>query len=92
MSSLSPTDRIEGLITYDAKDPDTSFPPIEPLRPPDGAPNVLIVLIDDVGLRCVERVRWTLQHADRRAAGGERPQVQPLPHDRALLADARRRC
>src|SRR5688572_21280270 len=37
-----------GLTTYDAKDPDTSFPPIEPLRPPEGAPNVLIVLIDDV--------------------------------------------
>jgi arylsulfatase A-like enzyme len=39
----------EGLITYDAKDPDSSFPPIEPLRPPDGAPNVLVILIDDVG-------------------------------------------
>jgi arylsulfatase A-like enzyme len=38
-----------GVITYDAKDPATSFPPIEPLRPPDGAPNVLVVLIDDVG-------------------------------------------
>ena len=38
-----------GLITYDAKDPDTMFPPIEPLRPPEGAPNVLIVLLDDVG-------------------------------------------
>jgi arylsulfatase A-like enzyme len=38
-----------GLITYDAKDPDTSFPPIEPVRPPAGAPNVLIVLLDDVG-------------------------------------------
>jgi arylsulfatase A-like enzyme len=38
-----------GLITYDAKDPDTAFPPIEPLRPPKGAPNVLIVLLDDVG-------------------------------------------
>ena len=38
-----------GLITYDAKDPDTSFPPIEPLRPPEGAPNVLIVLLDDAG-------------------------------------------
>jgi arylsulfatase len=38
-----------GLTTYDAKDPDTSFPPIEPLRPPAGAPNVLIVLIDDTG-------------------------------------------
>ena len=28
---------------------DTSAPPIEPLRPPEGAPNVLIVLIDDMG-------------------------------------------
>ena len=26
-------------IAYDAKDPDVSFPPIEPLRPPAGAPN-----------------------------------------------------
>src|SRR5690242_21128220 len=33
----------------DAKDPGTSFPPIEPLRPPAGAPNVLVVLLDDVG-------------------------------------------
>ena len=38
-----------GLTTYDAKDPDTSFPPIKDLRPPKGAPNVLIVLIDDTG-------------------------------------------
>jgi arylsulfatase A-like enzyme len=38
-----------GLTTYDAKDPDTSFPPIVPLRPPPGAPNVLIALIDDTG-------------------------------------------
>jgi len=38
-----------GLITYDAKDPATKFPPIEPLRPPKAAPNVLIVLLDDVG-------------------------------------------
>lgn len=38
-----------GLTTYDAKDPDTKFPPIEQLRPPKGAPNVLVVLIDDCG-------------------------------------------
>ena len=38
-----------GVTTYDAKDPDTKFPPIERLRPPTGAPNVLIVLLDDVG-------------------------------------------
>lgn len=38
-----------GLTTYDAKDPDTSYPPIRDVRPPHGAPNVLIVLIDDAG-------------------------------------------
>jgi arylsulfatase A-like enzyme len=38
-----------GLTTFDAKDPDAAFPPIEPLRPPEGAPNVLLILIDDVG-------------------------------------------
>jgi arylsulfatase len=38
-----------GLTTYDAKDPRTKFPPIESLRPPKGAPNVLIILLDDVG-------------------------------------------
>ena len=38
-----------GLITYDAKDPDNQPPPIQELRPPAGAPNVLVVLIDDAG-------------------------------------------
>ena len=38
-----------GVTTYDAKDPDTKYPPITSLRPPKGAPNVLIVLIDDCG-------------------------------------------
>jgi arylsulfatase len=38
-----------GLVKYDAKDPESHFPPIEPLRPPAGAPNVLIILIDDAG-------------------------------------------
>jgi arylsulfatase A-like enzyme len=39
----------EGTLPLDAKDPDATFPPIEPLHPPEGAPNVLIVLIDDAG-------------------------------------------
>jgi arylsulfatase A-like enzyme len=44
-----PDPQYVGLTTYDAKDPDTKFPPIEALRPPKGAPNVLIILIDDCG-------------------------------------------
>jgi arylsulfatase len=38
-----------GLTTYDAKDPDTKYPSIRELRPPEGAPNILIILLDDVG-------------------------------------------
>jgi arylsulfatase A-like enzyme len=38
-----------GPTILDAKDPEATFPPIKPLRPPAGAPNVLIVLLDDVG-------------------------------------------
>ena len=38
-----------GLTTYDAKDANTKFPAIEPLRPPKHAPNVVVVLLDDVG-------------------------------------------
>ena len=32
--------------------PAARFAPIEPLRPPAGAPNVLVVLIDDAGFGC----------------------------------------
>jgi hypothetical protein len=52
-----------GLTTYDAKDPDTKFPPISPLRPPVGAPNVLIVLLDDVGFGA--RTPWPASPARR---------------------------
>jgi arylsulfatase A-like enzyme len=38
-----------GLTTYDARDPGTKYPPIKSLRPPSGAPNVVVFLIDDAG-------------------------------------------
>ena len=61
-----------GLITYDAKDPDTSFPPIEPLRPPEGAPNVLIILLDDVGFGASSAFGGpcSTPYAERLAANG----------------------
>jgi arylsulfatase len=63
-----------GLVTYDAKDPDTSFPEIEPLRPPKAAPNVLIVLLDDVGFAASSAFGGLIDTpvADRLAANGLR--------------------
>ena len=63
-----------GLITYDAKDPDTSFAPIEPLRPPSGAPNVLVVMIDDAGFGASSAFGGPCHtpHAEKLAAQGLR--------------------
>ena len=61
-----------GSVTYDAKDPATRFPPIEPLRPPAGAPNVLVVLLDDVGFGASSAFGGPVNTptAERLAAGG----------------------
>ena len=77
-----------GLTTYDAKDPATAFPPIEPLRPPAGAPNVLVVLIDDAGFGSSSAFGGPCRTPTFEKPRGEGAQVQPLPHDRAVLADA----
>jgi arylsulfatase len=63
-----------GLVTYDAKDPSTSFPPIQPLRPPKDAPNVLVVLLDDVGFGASSAFGGPCEtpNFERLAAGGLR--------------------
>ena len=61
-----------GITTYDAKDPNTKYPPITPLRPPSGAPNVLVFLIDDVGFGASSAFGGPCHTptAERLAAGG----------------------
>ena len=51
---------------------DVRIPPIEPLRPPAGAPNVLIVLLDDVGFGASSAFGGPINTptAERLAAGG----------------------
>ncbi len=60
------------FIAYDAKDPDSKFAPIEQLRPPEGAPNVLVVLLDDVGFGASSAFGGPCQTptAEKLAAGG----------------------
>jgi arylsulfatase len=61
-----------GLTTYDARDPNTQYPPLTMLRPPAGAPNVLIVLLDDVGFAASSTFGGPCNTpvADRLAANG----------------------
>ncbi|MCU0309005.1 MAG: arylsulfatase [Thermoleophilia bacterium] len=62
----------EGPLPFDAKDPEAVFPPIEPLRPPAGAPNVLVILLDDVGFGASSAFGGPCRTpvAERLAAGG----------------------
>ena len=62
-------------------------PPRFEIKAPAGAPNVLIVLIDDMGFGHVQRVRRSHSHADGRATRRQWIALQPFPYDRALLAD-----
>ena len=62
-------------------------PPRFEVKAPKGAPNVVIVLLDDIGLRPFVSLRRPHQHADAAGPGGRWPPLQPVPHHRALLAD-----
>ncbi len=77
-----------GLITYDARDPDTRFPPIEQLRPPKGAPNVLLILLDDAGFGSASAFGGPCQtpNAETLAAGGLK---YNRFHDTALCSPTR---
>jgi arylsulfatase len=61
-----------GPVYEDAKDPNATFSPIQPLRPPAGAPNVLIILLDDVGFGASSAFGGPCRTpvAERLAAGG----------------------
>src|SRR4029078_9643111 len=60
------------LTNFDAEDPDTMYPPIRPISPPDGAPNVLVILIDDAGYGSSSAFGGPCQtpNAEQLAAGG----------------------
>ena len=79
-----------GTVTYDATSPDTHVP----ADPAAAAARGRAERAGDPDrrrrLRRVERVRRAVRDADVRAAGRRRPEVHPVPHHGAVLADAGR--
>jgi Sulfatase len=86
-----PDQQYVGLTTYDAKDPETKFPPIQELRPPTGAPNGLLILIDDVGFGAASVFGGPCQtpNFERLAADGLR---YNRFHTTALCSPTRQAC
>jgi hypothetical protein len=74
--------------TYDAKDPDTKFPPIEPLRPPERRAQCADRPARRRRLRRVQRLWRAVPHAHRSRSWPRAAALQPLPHHGALRAHA----
>ncbi len=77
--------KTEPITTLDARD--AKAPPRFEVKAPQGAPNVVIVLIDDIGFGHSSAFGGPIQHADAGPAGGRRPELQPLPHHGAVQPD-----
>ena len=76
-----------GTIALDVRDSKPDWAPYLPPRAPAGAPNVLFLAWDDLGLRHDGRLWWSgrdAEHAPHRRHGGP---VLELPHDRVVFAD-----
>src|SRR4051795_8342204 len=78
----------EGTLPFDAKDSDAAFPAIEPLRPPAGAPNVLVILLDDVGFAASSAFGGPCATPTAERLAGEGPEEKRL-HTNALGGAAR---
>ena len=70
--------------TIDASKADWSMQ--APVRPPLGAPNVLLVLIDDAGFGNPETFGGPVETPNLTRVADARPALQPLPRHRGLLA------
>ena len=65
-------------------------PPRFEVKAPKGAPNVVIVLIDDIGFGGPSTFGGPIRTPTFDQLAAERPALQQLPHHGAVLADARR--
>ena len=77
----------KGTINVDIRDSEPDWAPFEPPKAPDGAPNVLYIVLDDVGFSAMSCYGGPIEtpNIDRIVDDG-RP-LHAVPHDGAVLAD-----
>ena len=82
-----PGPSVQRLVAYDAKEPGRQVPADRAAAAARRRPQRPGRAARRRRLRRLQRLRRPDQHPDRRAAGRRRPEVQPVPHHRAVLPD-----
>ena len=77
-----------GIVNIDIKDSTPDWEPYTQPIAPDGAPNVLYVVLDDVGFSAMEPYGGLIETPNIKRIAERGLDVHELPHDGALLADA----
>ena len=75
-------------VTHELNARNAKAPPRFDVKAPPGAPNVVIVLIDDLGFGATSAFGGPDRHSVARPAGAGRPALHQFPHHGAVLADA----
>jgi hypothetical protein len=76
-----------GTINVDIRDSKPDWARFEPPKAPDGAPNVLYIVLDDVGYSGYELLRRADRNPEHRPDRRGRRALHAVPHDCAVLAD-----
>ena len=82
------TEPFKGVINVDIRDSRPDWAPFEPPKAPDGAPNVVYIVLDDVGFSAMSLLRRPDPDAQHRQDRGRRRALHAVAHHGALLADA----
>ena len=77
----------KGTINVDIRDSKPDWSPFEPPRAPDGAPNVVYIVLDDVGFSAMSCYGGPIDDAEHRPDRREGRALHAVAHHGAVLAD-----
>ncbi len=78
----------KGVVNVDIRDSTPDWAPFEPPKAPEGAPNVVYIVLDDVGFSAMGCYGGPDRDAEHRPDRRRRPALHAVAHDGAVLADA----
>ena len=79
-------EKFRGTINVDIRDSEPDWTPFEPPKAPEGAPNVVYIVLDDVGFSAMSCYGGPHRHAEHRPDRRRRGPLHPVAHHRAVLA------